>query len=82
MSATELRLKRILTPTDFVWLDDKTLLVHQGAVILLPEPEHDRGRVLGYTTLCTESLLARWRDKPNDAGLVVTCFECLGATEQ
>ncbi len=84
MSAIEersgFRNRIILIPSDFTWLDDKTLLVHQGAVLL--RPEGDRGRVIGYTKLCTDVLVVDWKTKPGDADLVVTCFGCLGATEQ
>jgi hypothetical protein len=83
MSALEprdLRTRIILIPSGFTFVDDKTLLVHQGAVLL--RPEGDRGRVIGYTKLCTDVLVVDWKEKPMDSGLIVTCFGCLGATEQ
>ncbi len=86
VSAIEESWGYILIPSDFTWADDQTFLVHQGAVILRPEPGNDRGRVIGYTTLCTEVMEVRWRQKPGVPDTsplgVVTCFECLGATEQ
>lgn len=70
----------VLIPSDYTWLDPKTLLVHQGAVLI--RPEGDRGRVIGYSKLCTDVLSVEWKDKPMGVALVVSCFDCLGATEQ
>lgn len=71
----------ILVPSDFTRVDEAySEIVHQGAVVL--RPEGDQGRVVGYNKLCTETLSVEWREKPADAGLVVTCFKCMGATEQ
>lgn len=74
----------ILIPSDFTWFDATTLLVHQGAVLL--KHEGDKGRVIGYTILCTDVLGRMWPDKPVDAAtsldVVITCFGCLGAYEQ
>lgn len=70
----------ILIPADFVWIDEDTLLAHQGAALL--RDEGDRGRVVGYTKLCTDVLRVDWKEKPADAAVVVSCFGCLGACEQ
>lgn len=72
----------ILLPADFTWRDETTFLIHQGAMWVRPEPEGDRGRVIGFTTLCTEHTTPRWKEKPVSPENVVTCFGCLGATEQ
>lgn len=80
MTAIEMPRHPILLPSDFTILDEKTLLVHQGAVWV--RPEGDRGYVLGYTVLCTESMTPRWTDHPVEPARVVTCFGCLGAHEQ
>lgn len=70
----------VLVPADFTWVDWKTMLVHQGAQLL--RSEGDRGRVIGYSLLCTDVLRVDWKMPPADAALVVTCFGCLGAYEQ
>ena len=82
MSAIEdsTRGRYILLPSDFAWLDANTLLVHQGAVWL--RAEGMRGRVLGFTVLCTDDTVPRWKQRPATAEGVVTCFGCLGASEQ
>lgn len=75
----------ILIPHDYTMLDEKTLLVHQGAVIIRPEPENDRGRVIGYALLCTDVLTPMWPQKPASAlspETVVSCFDCIGAHER
>lgn len=82
MTAFETHTHIILIPSDFTWLDDKTLLVHQGAVLLRPELDGAYGRVIGFTVLCTETLGRRWWNMPRNANLIVTCFGCLGASEQ
>lgn len=83
MSALDEHIRRvrvILIPSDFTWLDPMTLLVHQGAMLL--RPEGDRGRVIGFTTLCTDVLKRKWWSMPKSDDLIVLCFGCLGATEQ
>ncbi len=73
----------ILIPSDYTMLDEKTLLVHQGAVLL--RPEGDKGRVLGYALLCTDALTPMWPAKPATAlpqETVVSCFDCIGAHER
>jgi hypothetical protein len=85
MSAIEMPRFPILIPADFTYLDEKTLLVHQGAVLVRPEPENDRGRVIGYATLCIDVLTPTWPTKPSPAlpnDTVVSCFDCIGAHEQ
>lgn len=75
----------ILLPSDYTILDDKTLLVHQGAVLVRPEPENNRGRVIGYAPLCTDVLTSVWTEKPKSAlpaDTPVSCFDCIGAHEQ
>jgi hypothetical protein len=75
----------ILIPSDYVILDNKTLLVHQGAMLVRPEPRTTAGRVIGYTVLCTDVLRTMWSGKPRSAlpgDTPVSCFKCLGAREQ
>jgi hypothetical protein len=83
MTAIEIPRTPILLPADFTYLDQKTLLVHQGAMVV--RPEGDRGRVLGYTLLCTTVLGSQWPTKPISAlpqDTVVSCFDCVAAHEQ
>jgi len=85
MTAIEQRSWPILLPSDFVVLDEKTLLVHQGAVLVKPELDKGRGRVLGYAPLCTDVLASTWFEKPKGAlpaDTVVSCFDCLAACER
>jgi len=75
----------ILIPSDFTYLSEKTMLVHQGAMLIRPEPENDRGRVLGYALLCADVLTSMWPTKPAHAlpaDTVVSCFDCIGAHER
>lgn len=75
----------ILIPSDYTYLEEKTLLVHQGAVLVKPEPENDRGRVIGYAPLCIDVLTPTWTTKPKGAlpaDTVVSCFDCIAACEQ
>lgn len=67
----------VLLPAPFRWRDPKTQLVHHGAVL-----QNIRGRVLGYTVLCTEVLGSLWEDHPADEHANINCIECLGAREQ
>ncbi len=80
MTALEMPRHPILIPSDFTFLDEATLLVHQGAVWV--RPQGDRGLVMGYSILCTETMTPRWTDKPVAPENIVTCFGCLGAHEQ
>jgi len=83
MTAIENKNWPILVPSDYTIRDDDTLLVHQGAVLLYPEA--DRGRVIGYTVLCTDVLRTMWTTKPSYAqpnDTVVSCFDCLAACER
>jgi len=85
MTAIEMPQLPILIPADFTYLSEKTLLVHQGAMLVRPEPENDRGRVLGYALLCTDVLTSMWPSKPAQAlpaDTVVSCFDCISACER
>lgn len=72
----------ILLPAEFTWFDEKTLLTHQGAMLVRPEPESDRGRVIGYTKLCTDVLVVDWKTQPSTDLHIVSCLNCLGACPQ
>lgn len=78
----EWRPRIILMPAEFTWFDEKTLLTHQGAMLVRPEPEGDRGRVIGYTKLCTDVLVVDWKKPPGDDQHIVSCLNCLGACPQ
>lgn len=67
----------VLLPAAFRWRDPKTLLVHHGAVV-----QGASGDVVGYTTLCTEVLGAKWDEVQPDEQDMINCLECLGAREQ
>lgn len=70
----------ILMPAEFTWFDEKTLLTHQGAMLVRPEGDH--GRIIGYTKLCTDVLVVDWKKPPSDAADIVSCLNCLGACPQ
>jgi hypothetical protein len=67
----------VLLPAAFRWRDPKTQLVHHGAVV-----QRGDETVIGFTTLCTEVLGAKWDDAQPDEPAMIDCLQCLGAREQ